>query len=175
MPRPGRVTSGYLLLYPAMNHSQNANGLVWGLSTRKMRTPCFIQKRTTSCSSTHSACHSAVFEIERENILIKFRRILGILYRAVRTGPKPFAMLLDVRMIRRALECDIESDFQSVFVCAGDELFEILQRSELWMNGGVAAFIGTDCPGAANISGCAATELFFPFRNVCPIGWIGGR
>src|SRR6516162_2210184 len=24
-------------------------------------------------------------------------------------------------------------------------------------------------------SGCAGTELFFPFRNVLPIGWMGGR
>src|SRR5689334_4244841 len=48
-------TSGWSRFTSAMTHSQNAKGLVWGLSTRKTCTPSRIQKRKTS----RSACHSA--------------------------------------------------------------------------------------------------------------------
>src|SRR5229473_3259161 len=38
-----------------ISHSQNRNGLVWGLSTRKILTPCAIQNSTTSRRAFHSA------------------------------------------------------------------------------------------------------------------------
>src|SRR5580704_8827327 len=92
-----------------------------------------------------------IFKIERENILIQLRRILGILYRAVRARPKPLSMLLDVGMIRCALECNIEGDLQSISFGAGDEFLEIFQRSQLRMNGSMAALFRTYRPGAAHI------------------------
>ena len=36
----------------AISRSQNVSGLVWGLSTRKMRTPCLIQCRTIRSTSS---------------------------------------------------------------------------------------------------------------------------
>src|SRR6266567_2567725 len=92
-----------------------------------------------------------VFKIEWEDILIKFRRILGILNRAVRPCPKPLSMLLHVGVVRCALECNIKGHFQSVSIGLGDELLEIFQCSQLWMNGSMTAFFRTDRPGAANI------------------------
>src|SRR5579859_5155579 len=50
-----KMTSGELRLTSAMSHSQKAKGLVCGLSTRKMRTPCSIQNCTTDKSSCHSS------------------------------------------------------------------------------------------------------------------------
>src|SRR6266700_2652404 len=38
-----------------ISHSQNGNGLVCGLSTRKMRTPCWTQNSTTSRKARQSA------------------------------------------------------------------------------------------------------------------------
>ena len=54
-----KIMSGYSALTSPINHSQNANGFVCGLSTRKMRTPWPAQKRTTSSSAAHSAGQSS--------------------------------------------------------------------------------------------------------------------
>src|SRR5687768_2972436 len=47
-----KITSGHWLLIPEISHSQKGNGLVWGLSTRKIRTPCSIQNTNTLLSSS---------------------------------------------------------------------------------------------------------------------------
>src|SRR5207248_1604068 len=51
-----KIRSGFFALRSAIIHSQNANGLVCGLSTRKMRTPCSIQNSMTLFSSFHNDC-----------------------------------------------------------------------------------------------------------------------
>src|SRR3954453_10764416 len=61
------------------------------------------------------------FEIEWIDVLIFLWRILGVLYGAVRTPREPFRMLLHVRMVRRALERDIERDFDVELARACDE------------------------------------------------------
>src|SRR5260370_38620739 len=50
-----KITSACSRLTSLMSHSQNGNGLVCGLSTRKIRTPCSIQKTTIESSSAHSS------------------------------------------------------------------------------------------------------------------------
>ena len=50
------TTSGYSCITSAISHFQKANGLVWGLSTLKIRMPCSIQNFTTPRSSCHSSC-----------------------------------------------------------------------------------------------------------------------
>ena len=50
-----KIASGYSACTSAIIHSQNGNGLVCGLSTRKMRTSCFAQNRTMSRSAYQSA------------------------------------------------------------------------------------------------------------------------
>ena len=55
-----KIVSGKARLTSPISHSQKAKGLVWGLSTRKMRTPCCAQKRTTPFSSSHSERQSSV-------------------------------------------------------------------------------------------------------------------
>ncbi len=48
-----KITSGSVRLMSAITRSQNTTGLVWGLSTRKIRTPQSIQCRSTrSVSAT---------------------------------------------------------------------------------------------------------------------------
>src|SRR6266852_5059262 len=51
----GKITWAWSRLSSLMSHYQNGNGLVWGLSTRKIRTPCSIQKMTIESSSAHSS------------------------------------------------------------------------------------------------------------------------
>ena len=52
------MVSGCCRLMSASAHSQNRNGLVCGLSTRNILTPCAIQNSMTRFSSVHSAAHS---------------------------------------------------------------------------------------------------------------------
>ncbi len=59
-------------------------------------------------------------EIDRIDVLVFLRRILGVLDRTVRTSTKPFGMLFHIRMIRRALKRDVESDFQTLLLGLGD-------------------------------------------------------
>src|SRR5437868_10071496 len=49
-----KMASGWRAFTSPMTHSQNGIGLVWGLSTRKMRTPCSIQWKKTERSSAQS-------------------------------------------------------------------------------------------------------------------------
>ncbi len=53
-------TSGCRRCTSPMIHSQKAKGLVCGLSTRKILTPCAIQNCTTLSSSSHNARQSSV-------------------------------------------------------------------------------------------------------------------
>src|ERR1700676_3079372 len=91
------------------------------------------------------------FEIEREDVLVQLRRILGKLYRAVWALPKPLPVLLDVGMVRSALECNIKSDLKPIFFGAGDKLPEIFERPQLWMNRSMTALFGADGPGTSHI------------------------
>ena len=54
-----KITSGWRDCTSRISHSQNGNGLVCGLSTRKIRTPCSTQNRMTSRNASHSAMRSA--------------------------------------------------------------------------------------------------------------------
>ena len=49
-----KIASGWRAFTSPITHSQNGSGLVCGLSTRKMRTPCSIQWRNTERSSAQS-------------------------------------------------------------------------------------------------------------------------
>jgi len=49
-----QITSGSVSRTVAISHSQNFTGLVWGLSTRKIRTPWSIQCRTIRRTSARS-------------------------------------------------------------------------------------------------------------------------
>ncbi len=54
-----KITSGCARFSSAIAHSQNGNGLVCGLSTRKIVTPSPIQNSKTLFSSSHSARQSS--------------------------------------------------------------------------------------------------------------------
>src|ERR1700716_1219687 len=53
-------TSGCSAFTPPISHSQKANVLVWGLSTRKIFPPWPIQKSTTSFSASQRLCQSSL-------------------------------------------------------------------------------------------------------------------
>src|SRR6185369_7524468 len=55
----------------------------------------------------------AGLEVERGDVLVLLRRVLGVLHRAVRPPPEPLGVLAHVRMVGRALEGDVEGDANS--------------------------------------------------------------
>src|SRR5437870_1826866 len=55
-----KIVSGWRRCTSAIHHSQKRNGLVCGLSTRKIFTPCETQKRKTSRSAAQSARQSGL-------------------------------------------------------------------------------------------------------------------
>ena len=97
---------------------QNATGLVCGLSTRKMRMPRLTQVSTTS-PACHSASRSAAEgrEVERIDVLVALRRILGELDAAVRRLPEPLGMLLHPRMVGRCLESEVQRHLEAERLC----------------------------------------------------------
>src|SRR6266481_228005 len=55
-----KITSGWCFLTVRITQCQNGSGLVWGLSTRKMRTPLSIQKRKMPQSSFQRSAQSSL-------------------------------------------------------------------------------------------------------------------
>ena len=81
-------------LTSAISQSQKRNGLVWGLSTRKMRTPCSTQKIDNDLAALARAPASpSALEIEGVDVLVFLGRVFRVLDAAVGTVAKPFRML----------------------------------------------------------------------------------
>ena len=92
-------------------------------------------------------------KIERINVLVFLRRILRVLNASVGASPEPLRMLLDVGMVGRALQRDIERDVDAELPCCGHEPPEIVQRPQRRMDRLVPALFGADRPRAARIVG----------------------
>ena len=114
-------------------------------------------------------------EIDVDDVLIFLRRVLGVFDRAVRPPVEPVRMLLQPRMIGRALDREVERDLQPVLARRRDEAAEIVERAELGMDRVVAALVAADRIRAAGSSGAGVSVLLRPLRFFLPIGWIGGK
>ena len=145
------TASGCARLTSAIAHSQKRKLLVCGLSTRKARTPSRPQKSITSASSRHERAPVLAFEVERIDVLVLLRRVLGVLHRAVRPVPEPLRMLADIRMVGGALQRHVERDLDAPRAGRVHQPAEVLERAERRMDGGVTAFLRADRPGTARI------------------------
>jgi len=114
-------------------------------------------------------------EVERIDVLVLLRRVLGVLDRPVGPGLEPGRVLLDPRVIRRGLERDVERDLELPGARRGDQVIEVVERPERGVDAGVAALGAADRPRAARIVGPGDRGVVRPLRNAVPIGWIGGR
>src|SRR5204863_5641438 len=70
------------------------------------------------------------FEVERIDVLVLLWWILRVLDRPIRTVAEPGGMFLDVRMVRRCLERDVQRDLEAVTLGFPDEAVEVLDRPE---------------------------------------------
>src|SRR5262252_179006 len=92
------------------------------------------------------------FEVEGIDILVFFRRVLGVLHAAIGTVPEPLGVRGYVRVVRGALECDVERYLDALRARGAHQPAKILRRSELGVYGLVAAFARADCPRAARVA-----------------------
>src|SRR5208283_2208862 len=79
-------------------------------------------------------------EVERDDVLVLFGRILGVLDGAVGAMQEPVGMLGDPGVVWRALEGDVEGKLHAVGVSGGEEVVEGGEGAEAGMDGLVAAF-----------------------------------
>ncbi len=56
-----------------------------------------------------------ILKIKRNDVLVFFGRVLGELDRSVGAPPEPLRVFLCIRMVRSALESDIDGDLQAIF------------------------------------------------------------
>ncbi len=94
-----------------------------------------------------------VVEVERVDVLVFFRRILRIGDGAVALHGEPFRVLLRPRVVRCALQGEVESDLHTQCPGLGDELVEVLDRAQRRVDGIVATALAADRPGRAGIVG----------------------
>src|SRR5205823_6465980 len=90
-------------------------------------------------------------EVQRIDVLILFWRILGVRNRAVRALMKPIRVLLDPRVIGRALEREVEGDLHLSRARRRDQAVEVLEGAELRLDRVVAALLVADRPRTARV------------------------
>ncbi len=81
-------------------------------------------------------------EVERVDVLVLLRRVLGVADRAVGAVAEPLRVLVDPRVVGRGLEGDVERDGEAQALRFGGEALERLHPAEFVGNVGVAALDG---------------------------------
>ena len=123
-----------------------------GLSTRKIRTPCVDPEQADVTQRAPERSPVVAIEVERIDVLILLRRVLGVLDRAVGAVAEPIRMLADPRMIRRTLPGKVQSDFEPEAPGCDLERRGSRQRSPDPDRWPCAPCLGPDGPGAAGIA-----------------------
>ncbi len=90
-------------------------------------------------------------EIDVDDVLIFLRRVLGIFHRAVGPPREPAGMLLEPRVIGRALDREIDRDLETMIARGGDQRGEIVESAELRVDRVVAAVRRADRIRAADV------------------------
>src|SRR5262245_26556889 len=83
-------------------------------------------------------------EIERVDILVLLRRVLGVLDGAVGAAPEPLGVLAHIWMVGRALESDVECDSNSKAGGFFYQEIKITERPEIRVNSLVPALSSAD-------------------------------
>ena len=115
-------------------------------------------------------------EVDVVDVLVLLGRVLRVLERAVGAAVEPLRMLLQPRVVGRALDRVVERDLDAGLARARDEALELLLRAEVGMDRVVAALLRADRPRAADVAALRRRpRCCGPCGSCVPIGWIGGR
>src|SRR5206468_5474702 len=83
-------------------------------------------------------------EVDVVDVLVALRRVLGVLQRPVGPPVEPLGMLLQPRMVRRALDREVEADLDAEVLPPLDESAELGRRAQLRRDRLVPALLGSD-------------------------------
>ena len=106
------------------------------------------------------------FEVEGINVLILFRWILCVLYGAVGPFAEPLFVLFYVRMVWGYLESDVERHLHAQSRCSVYKAPEVIQSSQLGVDGFMAAVDCADRPGAPYILWLGRRRIVFAFAKL---------
>ena len=165
-----KIDVGVLVLGPrAITHSQKANGLVCGLSTRKIR---HAVRRSSSGRRPQRLPQSRASPRSRSrrvDVLVLLGRVLGVLDRAVGPVAEPLRVLGDPRVVGRALEREVERDLEAVLAAVVDEG----AKSSIVPSSGWTAVwppSGRRSPRGCRGRRAGVERVVRPLRYVVPIG-----
>ena len=91
-------------------------------------------------------------EVDVVDVLVALRRVLCVLQRPVGAAVEPLGMLLQPRVVGRALDRKVERDLDPELLRVGDEGAELLLGAERRVDRVVPALLGADRPGAADVA-----------------------
>ena len=117
-----------------------------------------------------------VVEVERVDVLVLLRRVLGVGDRAVGAGGEPLRVRGHPRVVGRALQGEVERDLEAELAGPGHERVEVLEACR--GRGGSRRGRRPCCrspTGSRGRRGRGSRVLLGPLRLTSPIGWIGGR
>ena len=105
----------------AISHSQNGIGFVCGLSTRKTCTPRSTQSEHDVAQRLPEPPPVLRVEVDVVDVLVLLRRVLRVLQRAVGAAVEPLRVLLQPRVVGRALDREVERDLAAELAAARDQ------------------------------------------------------
>src|SRR6516162_6234260 len=91
-------------------------------------------------------------EIRVDDVLVFFWRVLGETDRAVCANLEPLRVLLEPRMVERALHGKVERHFHAMLATHGYQPVEIGDRAELRFDSIMTAVFIPDCVKAAGVA-----------------------
>ena len=97
--------------------------------------------------------HRIVVEVDRVDVLVLLRRILGVRDGAVDAGGEPLGMLGDPGVVRGRLQREVQRDLEAQVLGLGDEAVEGVPVAEVGVQGVVSAGGVADGPGRARVLG----------------------
>ena len=92
-----------------------------------------------------------VVEVDGVDVLVLLGRVLGVRDGAVGAGGEPLRVAGDPRVVRGALQGEVERDLQPQLGGPLDEGVEVVDRPEVGVDGVVAAVLAADRPGGAGV------------------------
>ena len=141
--------SGYRCLMSAISHFQKRKWFCMGIVDAEDADALIDPVLHDGPEFSPQFVRGGALEIQWINILVLFGWIFRKLNRAVRTGGKPFRVCCYVRMIGRTLKGHIERELNALGLSCISESLEIVQRSEIRMDGCMPALAPSDRPGTA--------------------------
>src|SRR5438105_1562852 len=108
------------------------------------------------------------FEFEGIDVFVFFRGIFRILNRSIRPPSKPFRMLPNIRMIRRALIGEIQCDVDAPAFGSRYKVAKIIETSKLGVNRLMSTLLGADRPRASGLARHGFARVVFAFAMGAP-------